>query len=569
MAYTPVELKTEATTVEATAGFDTVGGQVIGISKLLLGAATVDGGLVSSANPLPISDAAGTLTVDAPAGTPVFVRLSDGSSAVSAATSGKQDTGNTSLASLDTKTPSLGQALSAASVPVVLTAAQVTTLTPPAAISGFATSANQATEIASLASIDGKTPALGQALAAASVPVVLTASQLSTLTPLSTVAVTGVATAAKQDTLISSLSSIDGHVDGVEGSLGSIDAKITAVNTGAVVIASSALPTGAATAARQDTGNTSLGSIDGKTPALGQALAAASVPVVLTAAQLATLTPLTTIAVTGTFWQGTQPVSGTFWQATQPVSLAAGATAIAKAEDVASADADVGVPAMAVRKATPANTSGTDGDYEMLQMSAGRLWVDASGVTLTVGSHAVTNAGTFAVQDSDKIADDAAFSVASSKVQPSGYMADETSTDSVDEGDCGIARMTLNRIQIVTPYAHTAGGCSLYSFLSTAAVQAAAVKASAGQVYGLHFFNVGAAAVYLRLYNMTSTPGTGDTVVYRATIPGNTAGAGYVVHVPPGVEFTTGIGIRVSAAIADNDNTSLSANGVMGNVLYK
>lgn len=71
-------------------------------------------------------------------------------------------------------------------------------------------------------------------------------------------------------------------------------------------------------------------------------------------------------------------------------TIASGATAIAKAEDVASADADVGVPAMAIRKATPANTSGTDGDYEMLQMSAGRLWVDPSGVTLTVASHAVT-----------------------------------------------------------------------------------------------------------------------------------------------------------------------------------
>lgn len=57
------------------------------------------------------------------------------------------------------------------------------------------------------------------------------------------------------------------------------------------------------------------------------------------------------------------------------VTLAAGAAAIAKAEDVASASADVGVPAMAVRKATPANLSDTDADYEMLQMSAGRLWV--------------------------------------------------------------------------------------------------------------------------------------------------------------------------------------------------
>lgn len=55
------------------------------------------------------------------------------------------------------------------------------------------------------------------------------------------------------------------------------------------------LPTGAATSANQTTGNSSLSSIDGKTPALGQALAAASSPVVLTAAQITTLTPLSTV----------------------------------------------------------------------------------------------------------------------------------------------------------------------------------------------------------------------------------------------------------------------------------
>ena len=70
-------------------------------------------------------------------------------------------------------------------------------------------------------------------------------------------------------------------------------------------------------------------------------------------------------------------------------TIAAGATAIGKAEDVASADADVGVPAMAVRKATPANTSGTDGDYEMLQISAGRLWCS---VTVDAALPAGTNA---------------------------------------------------------------------------------------------------------------------------------------------------------------------------------
>jgi len=48
-----------------------------------------------------------------------------------------------STASADTKTPALGQALAAASTPVVLTAAQITTLTPVAAITGFALESTQ------------------------------------------------------------------------------------------------------------------------------------------------------------------------------------------------------------------------------------------------------------------------------------------------------------------------------------------------------------------------------------------------------------------------------------------
>lgn len=75
-------------------------------------------------------------------------------------------------------------------------------------------------------------------------------------------------------------------------------------------------------------------------------------------------------------------------------------TGVSVNEDTAFADAAAGTPAYAKRSATPANTSGTDGDWEPLQVNAGRLWVDPSGVTLTVASHAVTNAGTFAVQDS-------------------------------------------------------------------------------------------------------------------------------------------------------------------------
>lgn len=49
-------------------------------------------------------------------------------------------------------------------------------------------------------------------------------------------------------------------------------------------------PEGGATEAKQDAGNTTLSTINGKVPALGQALAAASVPVVLPVAQIASLT---------------------------------------------------------------------------------------------------------------------------------------------------------------------------------------------------------------------------------------------------------------------------------------
>lgn len=73
-----------------------------------------------------------------------------------------------------------------------------------------------------------------------------------------------------------------------------------------------------------------------------------------------------------------------------------------KNEDAASADGDAGIPILAVRKATPANTSGTDGDYEPLQVSGGKLWVDASGTAVPItdnsGSLTVDNNGTFAVQ---------------------------------------------------------------------------------------------------------------------------------------------------------------------------
>lgn len=102
----------------------------------------------------------------------IYARL-----ATAPATSAKQDTGNTSLASIDTKTP----ALTSGRVPVTIDPAQITALTPPAAISGFATEAT-------LSSLNAKTPALSSG----SVPVTLPTAQVAALTPPA--AITGYAT---------------------------------------------------------------------------------------------------------------------------------------------------------------------------------------------------------------------------------------------------------------------------------------------------------------------------------------------------------------------------------------
>ncbi|MFA5265176.1 MAG: hypothetical protein WC378_15240, partial [Opitutaceae bacterium] len=77
----------------------------------------------------------------------------------------------TTLAAIKDKTdniPALGQALAAASVPVILPAATITTLTPPAAITGFSTAAKQ--------------PALGTAGTASAD--VITVQGVASMTPI-------------------------------------------------------------------------------------------------------------------------------------------------------------------------------------------------------------------------------------------------------------------------------------------------------------------------------------------------------------------------------------------------
>jgi len=103
------------------------------------------------------------------------------------------------------------------------------------------------------------------------------------------------------------------------------------------------------------------------------------------------------------------------------------------AEDSVHVSGDNGLQILAVRSDAGGSFASATGDYTPLSItSTGDLRVSLDGETVTV---------TFA----DTKVDDSAFTVAVDKVFPAGYLADETATDSVDEGDVGLARMTLDR----------------------------------------------------------------------------------------------------------------------------
>ncbi len=246
-----------------------------------------------------------------------------------------------------------------------------------------------------------------------------------------------------------------------------------------------------------------------------------------------------------------------------------------------------------------------EGDGGALRMSANRnlyvnirdnagnergLNVDASGNitaningTVTVGAHAVTNAGTFATQvdgaaltalqkiDDPVLVDDAAFTPATSSVMMAGFEADESSPDSVDEGDAGAARMTLDRKVIVTPQPHTAGGLSIFRSIDLDEGTLEVVKASPGQVYAVWVTNTATATRWVKFYNATSgTYGTGTPVI-TIGIPGNASDdvSGNFGPGGMGIAFDTGISVGAGTGVADADTGAPGANDVIINVFYK
>lgn len=317
----------------------------------------------------------------------------------------------------------------------------------------------------------------------------------------------------------------------VIGADGTNDGDVSSANPMPVSVATLPLPSGASTSAKQDAHATLIGAVDETAPVSDTASSGLNGRLQRIAQRITSLIALLPSSLSNGFFK----ISVQETSVTQPVS--------------GTVTANAGSGTLAVSLAS-------------------------------VPSHAVTNAGTFATQvdgaaltslqliDDPVLTDDAAFTPATSKVMMAGFQADETATDSVDEGDAGAARMTLDRKQITTIQPHTAGGLSMSSTIGGASTNATVVKNGAGKVYELFLSNINASPVYFKLYNKATTPDENDTPVWRTMIPGNTAGGGVAKTFPMGLAFSTGISFRCVAGAADNSTTAVSASEQMFNVGY-
>lgn len=660
--------------------FDTIGGNRYGVSKVLFGAVGT-ATYVSAADPLPVTISGVATAALQTTANGILTTMDADTGAIA-----------TSVASIDTKTPALGQALAAASVPVVLTAAQISTLTPPAAINGFATETTLGTLSAKFASgtvigdvnLGATDNAVLDAIAA-SVAGTLTvgshavtnagtfavqAAQSGTwnVTNISgTVSLpTGASTAAKQPALgtagtasadvitvqgIASMTAL--KVDGsavTQPVSGSVTANIGTVGT-------------LATAANQTTGNTSLATIAGAVAGTEVQVDIVTMPNVtiagtvtvgshavtnagtfavqvdgaaLTSLQLlddsvATVAAATTskgMAAIGT--DGTNArilktdTDGQLQVDVLSCALPTGAATSAKqdtinavvvtAEAVVSPDKVMAIGSynnnngvyktlqsddngyLVITTANPLGTTASGATAHDVALSdnpvamggyasataptdvsangdavyAWHLRNGAQVVNLAVGGTLVTGSAGLPVDGN--IADDAAFTPATTRVLMAGFFADETSTDSVNEGDGGAARMTLDRKVIVTPQPHTQGGLSIFRSLDLDETEEE-VKATAGQLYGGFVTNTSTGTRWIKFYNATAanvTVGTTTPVITWGIQGGATDDVAAVLNLGGmGVEFTTAITVAATTGFADADTGAPGANDVIVNLFFK
>jgi hypothetical protein len=321
------------------------------------------------------------------------------------------------------------------------------------------------------------------------------------------------------------------------------------------------------------------------------------------------------------FTNASLAVTGTFWQATQPVSVASlplpsGAATAAKQPDfgvAGSASTNVltvqGIAAMTALKVDGSAVTQPVSGSVTANAGSGTFAISAASLPLPSGASTAANQTTLNTaigSTTDAVVANGASGSALSYLRTLKDAATDTTTPSpvkIDQTTVGttnaVSLAQMGATTVATGNGTASAGCqrvtiasdntafsvnatstpattahalipapSTYRLLSAAATtNGANIKASAGTVKGIQGYNAKASAVYLKLYNKASSPTVGtDTPVKTIYLP---ATAAFALDFGTGLTFATGISIALTGAGADADTTALASGDILAlNVDY-
>ena len=138
----------------------------------------------------------------------------------------------------------------------------------------------------------------------------------------------------------------------------------------------------------------------------------------------------------------------------------------------------------------------------------------------------------------------------------------------VDIGDVDVTSIAAgtNTIGNVGIVPRTSGGYTIFRSIDLDETEEE-IKATAGQVFGWYIYNNAATTHYVKFYNATAANVTVGTTTPVMTLP-VPAGSAANVSNPAGIAFSTAITAAATTGVADNDTGAPAANAVVVNVFY-
>jgi hypothetical protein len=423
------------------------------------------------------------------------------------------------------------------------------------------------------------------------------------LTVDGTVSVTGVATEAKQDTLI-------GHVDGIEALLTTIDADTGNIATSTAAGALEAggnLAAAAASLATLDNivagneaqvdvitlpaipaGNNNIGDVDVASIAAGDN-------------NIGNVDVVTLPAI---------PAGNNNIGDVDVASIAAGDNNIGNVDvltvptdpfganaDAASATGSISAKLRGIATALGVTAldlgSGTGGTRTLRSFQDTAQWVGGTGTDssavqrVSLATNVALPAGTNNIGDMDVLsvvpgtgatnlgkAEDAGHTTGDVGVMALGVRAASPTERSAGPTDGDYEPFALNEVGAVwvSPTASANGGLTIFRSIDLDETEEE-VKASAGVVHGMWVTNTATSTRFVKFYNATAANVTvgSTTPVITIGIPGNTSDdvSGVFNAGPAGIGFGTAITVAATTGVADADTGAPGANEVIVNIFYK